>query len=106
MYSKAIKYGVYGWLAPGSDAFEMYHAKKFTELKRHLEKLDEDKHVLEGATREQAKAHTRALNKIQAGIKEERVMEAILKHLPEISESPEVVGSIAYDDSELDKGNK
>lgn len=106
MYSKAIKYGVYGWLAPGSDAFEMYHAKKFTELKRHLEKLDEDKHVLEGATREQAKAHTRSLNEMQTGIKTERVLEAILKHLPEVSDAPEVVGSIVYDDSELDKENQ
>lgn len=83
MYHNAIKYGVYGWLAPGSFAFELYQAKKFGELKIHLIKLDEDKHVLEGATREQAKARTRELNKIQSDAALERMTDLVTTTLKE-----------------------
>lgn len=101
MYRNAIKYGVYGWLAPGSDAYEMYQNKKWAELKAHLIKLDEAKHILEGATPEEAKAHTRELNRIQAEEKTKRVLETIMAIPPEVSDAPVQVGTICYDDSEL-----
>lgn len=45
MYLSAVKY-----LAPGSDAMELYQAKKFAEFDKHLAKLEEAKRKMEGST--------------------------------------------------------
>jgi len=78
MYRNAIKYGVYGWLAPGSHAYELHQNKKWAELKAHLTKLDEEKHILEGATKEEACAHTRALTRIQNEAKLDKALENVM----------------------------
>ena len=47
MYRSAVKYKD-GWLAPGSHALELYEAKKFAELDKHLAELDKAWRKLEG----------------------------------------------------------
>ena len=40
MYRNAVQYkGV--WLAPNSQAFQLYHDKKFKELDIHMKEVDE-----------------------------------------------------------------
>ena len=47
MYRNAVKYKD-TWLAPGSEAMEMYQAKQFKKLDEHLAALDKAKRKLEG----------------------------------------------------------
>lgn len=54
MYRNAVKYKEHGWLAPGSHAMELYQAKKFEELDKHLKQLDIDKRKLEGTYRDKS----------------------------------------------------
>lgn len=51
MYINAVKYKDYGWLAPGSDAMELYKAGKFEVLEKHLKALSDAKDKLEGVKR-------------------------------------------------------
>lgn len=40
MYLNAVKYKDQGYLAPGSHAMELYQAKKFAQLDKHLAEID------------------------------------------------------------------
>lgn len=48
MYLNAVKYKDQGYLAPGSHAMELYQAKKFKELDKHLAELEKAFNKLEG----------------------------------------------------------
>lgn len=48
MIKGCIKYKNHGWLAPGSTAIELHKAKKFSELDKHMETLEQAKCKLEG----------------------------------------------------------
>ena len=47
MYRNAVKYAD-TWLAPGSQAMELYQKKEFIELNKHLDYLDREWRKLEG----------------------------------------------------------
>lgn len=47
MYRDAVKYKD-TWLAPGSEAMELFKAKKFAALDKHLKGLDEAYRKLTG----------------------------------------------------------
>lgn len=47
MYRKAVKYKDV-WLAPGSEAYQLYHDKKFNELEKLLKATALAKDKLEG----------------------------------------------------------
>lgn len=40
MHRNAVKYKDHGYLAPGSEAYTLYHEKKFEQLDKHMAKLD------------------------------------------------------------------
>lgn len=40
MYLNAVKYKNHGYIAPGSLAMELYQAKKWSELDKHMAELD------------------------------------------------------------------
>jgi len=42
MYLNAVKYKDHGYIAPGSLAMELYQAKKWSELDKHMAELDKD----------------------------------------------------------------
>lgn len=48
MYLNAVKYKDQGYLAPGSYAMELYQAKKFAELDKHLAELTKTFNKMEG----------------------------------------------------------
>lgn len=51
MYLKAVRYKNHGYLAPGSDAFELYHDKTdkgHKRLDQHMANLDKAWKKLEG----------------------------------------------------------
>lgn len=47
MYRDAVKYKEFGWLAPGSDAMELYKSKKWKELDNHCRELERKSKELE-----------------------------------------------------------
>lgn len=47
MDRRAVKYKD-EWLAPGSDAMELYQTRQFDKLDKHLAALDKAKRKLEG----------------------------------------------------------
>lgn len=48
MYRNAIWCNGHGYIAPGSHAMELYQAKKFAELEKHLAEVDKAFKKLEG----------------------------------------------------------
>lgn len=57
MYRNAVKYGD-TWLAPGSEAKELYDNREYIRLNKHLDKLDREWRDLEGRPPKEGKSYS------------------------------------------------